>query len=72
MLALVIAVSEIQDHTSPVLPILVDEKIYCSIMKMLHSSSYHEYNVGHMLCQTPGVSDIWNRYKYIVTVTYHL
>ena len=69
---LVLAVSEIQDHTSCVLPILIDEKIHYSIMKMIYSVSYHEYNVGHKLCQTPRVYGIWHPYKYTVTVTYRL
>ena len=42
--------SEIHDHTSCVLPILVDEKIHYNIMKVIYSSSHHEYNVGHKVC----------------------
>ena len=53
LLGLVLAVCEIQDHTSRVLPILIDEKIHCSIMKMKYGVSYHEYNVGHKFCQPP-------------------
>ena len=53
LLGLVLAVLEIQDHTSRVLPMLIDEKIHYSIMKMMYSVSYHEYNVGHKLCRTP-------------------
>ena len=72
LLALVIAVAEIQDQTERVLPVLVDEKIHYSIMKMLYSSSYHEYDIGHKLCRTPPVFGIWHPYKYTVTVTYRL
>ena len=50
MLGLVLAVSEIYDNTSCVPPILINEKIHDSIMKMICSVSYHEYNVGHKLC----------------------
>ena len=63
--------SEIQDHTSRV-PILIDEKIHYSIMMMIYSVSYHEYNVGHKLCGTPPVYGIWHPYKYTVIIAYRL
>ena len=67
-----LAVSEIHDHTLRVCPIIVDEKIHYSVMKMLYSFLYHEYNVGHKLCRTPPVFGIRHPYKNTITITYHL
>ena len=50
LLWLVLAVCAIQDHTSRVLPILIDEKIHHSIITIIYSVSYHGYNMGHKLC----------------------
>ena len=72
LLGLVLAVSEIHNHTSCVLPILIDEKIHHSIMKTIYVVSYQEYNVGHKLCRTPPAYGMWHPYKYTLTVTYRL
>ena len=64
--------SEIRDHTSCVLPILIHKKIHYNIMKTIYRASYRAYNVCHKLFGTPVVYGIWHPHKYTVAVTYRL
>jgi len=63
-------VVEYQRRAGAILPLLVDEKIHYSIMKMLYSSTYAHLAGRAYLRQVPLVYAAWHPYKYTLTLVY--
>ena len=52
------------------MPLLVDEKIYYTVSRMLHSRVFVGYDVAGWLKDMPLLYGVWHPYKYALTVVY--
>ena len=61
---------DVPQHTSCILPLLVDENIYYRICKIVYGQSYARWNLGTLLGRLPPLYAIWHPYKYAATRCY--
>ena len=61
---------EVQQHSSKVVPILVDDNIHYRLCKMMYSKVYAQYNLAFFLNRCPVLYGVWHPYKYPVIVCY--
>ena len=61
---------EVQQHTGRILPVLVNENIFCHICRIVHGQPYAWSDFGNFLGRILPLSGIWHHYKYAVTSCY--
>jgi hypothetical protein len=64
------AALEVQQQTGRVMPLLVDEKIHYSILKMLYSQGWQVWDMANWMQQLPLLYGIWHPYKQVLNLVY--
>ena len=59
-------------QTNRVLPVLVDENIHDTILKLLYGANNERWNMRAYLCYMPVVHGVWHAYKFVVTHTFRV
>ena len=63
-------VRQLQQHCGQVTPLLVDEKVHYSILKMLYSKGWQRWDLRGWLGQVPLLYGLWHAYKQVVHLVY--
>ena len=61
---------ELQAHARGTMPVLVDEKIYYSVLRMMHSRVFQRHDMAHWLGNMPLLYGVWHPYKQAVQLVY--
>ena len=70
LLEVLAGVRELQQRSGRAMPLLVDEKIHYSIMKMLYAQGWQGWRMGQWLRQVPVLYGVWHPYKQVVNLVY--
>ena len=64
------SVRRVQQHIGQPLPLLVDEKVHYSVMRLLYAPAYWGLDVAGWLRQVPVIYGCWHPYKHTLTLVY--
>ena len=64
------AARTVQSHSGGVMPLLVDEKVHYSVLKMLYCQGWQRWDVRGWLGDIPVLYGVWHPYKEVVNVVY--
>lgn len=70
LVALLGMATKLQERSRVALPLLLDENIHYRVMRLLHSTSHKDVDVGDWLSRVPVLYGIWHPYKHLVGVLY--
>ena len=56
-----------EKRTQHHMPLRVDEKIHCRLLKLVYIITYAKYNTPLFLNRTPQRYEVWHPYRYCVT-----
>ena len=65
-------VNDILQQTNRVLPLLVDENIHYTILKLLYGAKNQRWNMRAYLRYAPVAYGVWRAYKFVVTQTFRV
>ena len=60
----------LRDHTGGVLPMVVDEKVHYTLLRMMHSRLFGDYDVAGWLQHVPLLYGVWHPYKQALALVY--
>ena len=63
-------VRQVQGQVGQVMPLMVDEKVHYSVMRLLYAPAYWGYDGARWLRQVPVLYGCWHPYKHTLTVVY--
>ena len=63
-------VATLQRHSNKTLPLLVDEKVHYSVMRLLYSQTYRDFGGRRLLQQVPMLYGAWHPYKHCLTLVW--
>ena len=66
------SVRKIQQHIGQPLPLLVDEKVHYSMMRLLYAPAHWNLDVARWLRHVPVIYGCWHPYKHTLTLVYRL